>query len=54
MRILIPFEGAYYFLLPCLAALVDFMEAFASEPAVFPGRVAKVTTKVFNKVEMSL
>jgi hypothetical protein len=54
MRVLIPFEGAYYFFLSLLTELVNFIEAFASGSSIFPGGVAKMTPKVFDKLEMRL
>jgi hypothetical protein len=54
MRVFIPFEGAYYLLLPSLTAFINFLEAFASGPSIFPGGVTQMAPEVFNKLKMRL
>jgi hypothetical protein len=54
MWIFIPFECAYYLLLPSLTAFINFLEAFASGPSIFPGGVTQMAPEVFYKLKMRL
>jgi hypothetical protein len=54
MRIFIPFECTYYLLFPSLTAFINFLEALASGPSIFPGGVTQMAPEVFNKLEMRL